>query len=233
MRLVEVLLRLQSADQEWEEKAQRYQQLKQQLQDEEPLAQRRQALAQQHKEHVATRAALKDAELQVASLSKKHEQVVQDLYGGRIRSPKELENLGQESKNLKQHISELEEHALRLMTQVDELASVEQADEEDLALFEQQLALDQREGLAEWKVLRARLQELKATREELGSQVPTRTLALYHELWRTKAGTPLAESSDSVCSTCRVHLSTHKAQLVQLGEKVVLCDGCGRILYTN
>ena len=233
MRSVQVLRQLQTADQEWDEKARRYQALKQQLQDQGPLEARRTAQRALEKKLAVTRTELKDVELQLAGLQEKNAQVVQDLYSGRIGSPRELENLRQESANLSQRIDRLEEHALLLMTEVDDLEEAAQRAKEELASFEQQQSPEHEAGLREYRVLRDRLLQLKGVREQLRAQLPGSELAFYEELCRRKSGVALSPVSQGLCLTCRVKLPLHKRELIQRGETIVVCDGCGRILYAG
>ena len=233
MPLVSVLCRLQESDLEWDVKGRRYQALKKQLQDRTPLVSRQEAQAAAEKTLSERRAELKNAELETASLQTKRESVVQDLYGGRITNAKELENLRHESGNLAARIEALEERVLELMMAVEELASQVSEGQEALTAFETRYASEQRTGLQEYKTLRARLQAIQALRQELEGQLPSNVLALYHELRRSKGGHALSISKDRLCQACHVRVPTNKARLLAARETVVVCDGCGRILYTD
>jgi len=233
MLLVSVLCQLQEADLEWDVKGRRYQALKKQLQDRTPLESRQEAQGADEKTLAERRAELKNAELETASLQTKRESVVQDLYSGRITSAKELDNLRLESENLAARIEALEERVLELMVAVEDLTLKVGEGEEALAAFQAEYASEQRSGLQEYKTLRARLQAIQSLRQELESQLPSNVLALYHELRRSKGGHALSKSKDRLCQACHVRVPTNKARLLAARETVVVCDGCGRILYSD
>jgi len=233
MLLVSVLCQLQEADLEWDVKGRRYQALKKQLQDRTPLESRQEAQGADEKTLAERRAELKNAELETASLQTKRESVVQDLYGGRITNAKELDNLRLESENLAARIEALEERVLELMVAVEDLTLQVGEGREALTAFQAQYESEQRSGLQEYKTLRARLQAIQALRQELEGQLPPNVLALYHELRRSKGGRALSKEQDRLCQACHVRVPTNKARLLAARETVVVCDGCGRILYSD
>ena len=121
MNLVEILCRLQTLDQEWEEKGRRFQALRQQLADQTPLESRREAQRRREMQLASRRRDLRDAELELASLQEKAREIETNLYSGHIRAPKELENLRRDGEQIKQRIAQLEDRILAAMTELDEL----------------------------------------------------------------------------------------------------------------
>ncbi|MCD6518337.1 MAG: hypothetical protein J7M05_00225 [Anaerolineae bacterium] len=231
MGLVQQLLRLQVIDREWDEKAQLYQTVRQKLIDQSELENRRRA--QQEKETALSeaRSKLRDAELELESLQNKAKQVEQDLYSGRIRSPRELESLRQDSEYLHKRIAEMEDRVLLAMTEVDDLEAAVQEGKEALQAFEENWAKEQANLTEQYKELRARLQELQTAREELRASLGRAELALYDELRKKKGGVALSPVKDGICQLCRVTVPSYKIELVEAGETIVTCEGCGRILY--
>ena len=231
MSLIGSLLQLQAVDQEWDEKAQLYQNVRQWLIDQSELESMRAAQADREAQLVARSAELRDAELELASLQDKVEGVERDLYSGRTTSPRELEALRQDGEYLRRRLSTIEDRALEQMEQVDELDASAQGGRVALADFEARWA-DEREALtAQYSALRARLQELKAERDALRSGLTRAPLALYDELRRSKGGVVLAEESEGVCQTCHVTVPAYKVQQLRTGAETITCEGCGRILH--
>ena len=231
MNLVEILCRLQTLDQEWEEKGRRFQALRQQLADQTPLESRREAQRRREMQLASRRRDLRDAELELASLQEKAREIETNLYSGHIRAPKELENLRRDGEQSKQRIAQLEDRILAAMTELDELEAASQQGAEELRAFESQWA-ETRESLTqEHKALRARLQELQTEREQTRSLLDRNVLALYDALRAQKGGQALAPLRDGLCQVCRVALPSFKIQSVETGESIITCEGCGRILY--
>ena len=231
MALIDRLLRLQGLDQEWDEKLLLYQSARAKLADQSELKAQRETQRQRSQRLATQRALLRDAELELESLQRRGRQVEVDLYSGRITAPRELESLRQDGEYLKRRISEAEDQALALMTEVDELESAVSKAQEALDAFEARWASERQSLSNQFRELHARLQQLKVARQEMRGTLDRATLALYEELRRSKNGEVLSPAIDCVCQTCRVSLPSRKASLLQSGETVVTCEGCGRILY--
>lgn len=231
MTLLQTLRKLQDVDQEWDEKAEIYKSVRQRLADESELKKRRDTLQQYEEELTSVRADLRNAELEYDSLEEKIEGVKEELYGGRVTSSKELSSLQEELEYLQRRLSELEERILEGMATVDDLEEAITSGREELETFEKEWR-EERESLrARYSTLRSRLEELKERREGFRARVDSGVLTLYDELRRKKKGRALAPVSDGICQICRVRVPSHKVQAIRSDERVIVCDGCGRILY--
>lgn len=231
MSLLRTLRRLQDVDQEWDEKAKVYKAVRKRLADESELQERRETLQQHEEELKLVQATLRNAELEYGSLEEKVEGVKEELYGGRVTSSKELSSLQEELDYLQRRLADFEDRILEGMTAVDELEEIISSGRESLESFEEAWT-EERESLrARYKTLRARLEVLKERREALRAEVDRGVLALYDELRKNKNGQALAPVSDRICQICRVRVPSHKVQAIGSDEQIIVCDGCGRILY--
>jgi len=230
MSLIRSLWRLQTIDQEWDAKAKHYQDIRQEIADASELEQRRQALRQLAEKLSVMRGGLRDGELELASLQEKAKQVDADLYGGRVTSSKELENLRRDEEQVKKRISKLEDQVLVAMTTVDDLEASVARDNEELLVFEEKRSIRHKALVVQYGELRTPLQQLKTDREKLRSELGRAELSLYDELRRTKGGVALAPVRDGVCQVCRVTVPSHKVRIAEKGDAVATCEGCGRIL---
>ena len=231
MTILQTLCRLQAVDQEWGEKGRLYQAVREKLTNPSELEARRATHEQDAQALAAARNTLRDAELEIASLTGKAKEVEKELYGGGVLSPRELEHLRQDSDHLKRHIAQLEDAALNGMSDVEARDRNVAQSERDLHAFEAAWAQERKTLTAQYQTLRARLQELQAAREQLRAALSAADLALYDELRAQKAGVALAPLKDDVCQTCHVMLPWHKARSVEQGTVIITCEGCGRILY--
>lgn len=227
----ELLVRLQGVDRDWDEKARLYESVKKQLADQSELVSRRTAHGRLADELSATRGDLRDGELALDSLHERVRKVEAELYSGRVRSPKELENLRKDSEHLRRRISQLEDRVLLAMTQVDELEEAARQGEQELRAFEVEWQETRRSFATQHEALRTSLKQLQQMREELRGQLGRAELGLYDELRAKKAGMALSLVKDGVCQTCRVTVPTYKARMVESRRAIVTCEGCGRILY--
>ena len=227
----ELLVRLQAVDRDWDEKERLYRSVKQQLSGRSDLARRRSAQSRLSGELSVTNSKLRDGELQLESLQERAKKVEAELYGGRVRSPKELDNLRKEGEHLRRRISQLEDRVLLGLTRADELEEAARKGEEELRGFEVRWNQEQQSLAEQYEALRTSLVEIRERREELRSQLGRGELGLYDELRTRKAGMALSPMRDRICQTCRVTVPTHKAQMVESRGAIVTCEGCGRILY--
>jgi len=232
MDLIQTLIRLALVDEEWDDKARRYQEARQRLTDLRELEERKTRQEALEASARAARTQLADLELELASLQERSRQVERDLYGGGIGSPRELENLRRESEQLRHRLAQLEDEGLELISRSDDLDARVQTGRADLEAFQAAWEAEMAAMREAYQTLRARLQELQGERERLRASVPARELALYDELRRTKGGRPLAPMRDGVCQVCHVVVPRHKALVAEGGQDAVAtCEGCGRILY--
>ena len=229
----EVLLRLQAVDRDLDEKAHLYKLVKQRLADQSELTSRRGAHRRLADQLSATKSKLRNGELALESLQERAEKAEAELYGGRIRSPKELENLRRGREYLRRQISQLEDEVLLAMTQLDELEEAARQGAEELRAFEAEWQQTYQSRIAQREALRRGLKELQQVREELRGQLGHAELGLYDELRARKAGVALSPMKDRICQTCRVRVPTRKAQMVESRQAIVTCEGCGRILYVG
>lgn len=232
MSTIRVLYRLQEVDREWDEKAQRFSEVRERLTDNSEIAARRQEQAKREKQLHEVYAKLQDAELELDGVDEKRKQVEEDLYSGEIASPRRLDDLRQDRDYLQRRTSTLEDRVLSLMTQFDTLQTAVTEGEQTLKALEK--SRDEERGTLgeEYKTLHARLRKLRSERQQLRAQVDPQTLSVYDQLRRTKGGRPLAAVQNGICQVCRVTLPSHKLETVRReSDELVLCDGCGRILY--
>ncbi|NLG29160.1 MAG: hypothetical protein GX557_14715 [Chloroflexi bacterium] len=232
MTSIETLCRLQAVDHEWGEKGHLYQALKDTLSNQAELTARREEHQHNTASLAAERTALRDAELELASVTAKVRAVDKSLYdeGGTL-SPRELEAMRQNSEHLKRRIDQLETQVLGSMARVEELDAQVTREGRDLQAFEAAWAREHDAQTTQYAALRARLQELRAERERLRADLATTELALYDELRAKKGGLALAPLKEGVCQVCHVTIPWHKARSVSQSSAIITCEGCGRILY--
>ena len=231
MSLIQSLCQLQDVDQEWDEKATKYKSVRQRLAGPSELESKREAQRCREKELLSMRARLRNAELEYESLEEKAEGIEGELYSGRAASARELSTLQEESEYTKRRLSDLEDRVLEGMTKVDGLQEAVESGRAELKDLKERWTAEQEILHTQYRELRARLQELKARREELRGEIGRAELALYDELLDKKHGKALAPVKGRVCQICRVRVPSNKIHVIQSGDRMATCDGCGRILY--
>src|SRR5579875_574719 len=173
------------------------------------------------------RAAQRDLDLQLEKLRAKVQADSDKLYSGRVRNPRELQDLQAEVEQDQRLISALED---RVLAQMDAVEAAERAAAE----------ADQRYAQAEeaWKreehaTLRQRGAELLARRQALVQQADPAALQTYEALRRSKGGLAVVRVLQHSCQGCRVGIPTSEEQRARLSSELVFCSSCGRILYAS
>jgi predicted nucleic acid-binding Zn-ribbon protein len=171
----------------------------------------------------------KTVEWELEDLQEKINHLGNRLYGGTIKNPKELVNLEQEVKDLRNKLGNKENELLELMTQAETIQGRVKASAQQLEALTQEWQQEQ-EGLKQRKVdAESRLAELSPSRQELAQQIDHEALKLYEQIRATKAQ-PIAKVEQGRCQGCRITLPTGVWQRAKAGD-LVQCGSCARILY--
>lgn len=151
------------------------------------------------------------------------------LFGGQIKSPRELASLQQEVEALKKRRSELEDKALELMGQV-ELTEASLAELEGrLKALEAEWHQQQRQLAAEIERLEGVVLRLKGERGQLSAGISAPAVEVYQRIKKQK-GNAVARVEQGRCRGCGIALSTAELQRVK-GGSLMQCGSCGRILF--
>lgn len=172
----------------------------------------------------------RNLELEIQSNTEKIRSTDEQLYSGRVRNPKELQEMQQEIQSLKNRNQELEDILL------DAMLNVENAEAE---LHQKQAALEQLTAdwendhqhlLDEQNKLQAEVEKQRQKREGALPPITPETLKVYNTLRPRKNNQPVALLIGGSCSVCRVEQDMAIIGEVRKGQKLIYCVSCGRIL---
>jgi predicted nucleic acid-binding Zn-ribbon protein len=169
-------------------------------------------------------------QMEAESLRERSAQLEQQLYGGTITNPRELESLRLEASNVSQQLDRRDLGLLELSVQAEDL-------HKRIAILEKELA-DQQEA---WQSRQAQLNEqlkklsaeeeiIAAQRANLAATLDQKELQKYESLRKGKGGRAVAKVERGLCQACRMSLPTQQLQRVRSGRQTVLCSSCGRML---
>jgi predicted nucleic acid-binding Zn-ribbon protein len=130
-------------------------------------------------------------------------------------------------------IRKLEDRILDLMSESEPLElnvkSAETALKEEKQNVESEKKAAQERTGADMK----QLAELEAERTQLASSIPPQVFSSYERIRKKRHGQAVAEASDGRCSACQLALRPQFFQELRMGDEVLFCESCGRILYYN
>jgi len=182
--------------------------------------------------HLATNH-LRSTEFETQQQRIKIEQTESSLYGGKIRNPKELQDLQNEAAALKRFLSVLEERQFEAMlVEEDTKTRYEQT-----SLQQDQVCKEYERRILDLNQEKERLlKDLASSDSErlaaLGS-IDAEDLAIYNQLRQKRRGIAVAKVVDRACSACGSTLNAALLNAAHSPNQICLCDTCGRILYTG
>ena len=229
MSVASQLYQLQEIDTELESDEQAVNQISRQIGDNKIIieAQNRLTAERQHLEELTKQQ--RSLEGDIEDIASKVTTVEKELYGGRVRNPKELTDLQHEAEGLKTRRAPLEDKALETMEQV-ELATGNAASlDSELKKIESEWQSQQKQLSADLEKLMTAIAVLKEKRQAQVAGIEPQTVAIYQEV-KKQRGTAVARVEQGLCRGCRISLPVSEFQKVRTGA-LVRCGSCGRILY--
>jgi hypothetical protein len=161
----------------------------------------------------------------------KIELVEASLYGGKIKNPKELQELQIELASLRRMLSTIEDKQIEIMMDVEEA-------EEKLMWCNEELLNAQKSQIERNADLRGEKTKLLTQVERLESErkatLPTITapdLSVYEQLRKSRNGVAVAKINSRSCNACGTTLTAALVQTTQTTGQITRCPTCGRILY--
>jgi predicted nucleic acid-binding Zn-ribbon protein len=179
----------------------------------------------------AERKKLRRAEDEVKAQRLKIEQTEATLYGGKVRNPKELQDMQNEVAALKRYLIVLEDRQLESMFSVEEAESAHAQAAQMLTQVEQSSQKSNAALLSEKNNLSEEVRHLQDERLAASSGIPAEDLALYNQLRQQRRGVAVAKVVDKNCSACGSTLSSVLLHATRSPNQISRCDTCGRILY--
>ena len=173
---------------------------------------------------------LRNKELELKSVEAKRNDEHEKLYSGRVTNPKELRDIQQDEENLNAHISELEGPILDLMDQVEAAKAVDATLSEQLSLAKRRWKDAVAHTQTETARLQAEIAALRPVRAALAPLVEKSLLRRYEDIRGHREGIGLAVTQNDTCPACHIKLTVHFMRLLRLGEELLCCENCGRII---
>lgn len=127
-----------------------------------------------------------------------------------------------------QRVEELE---IGRMLEIDERAAVVKAAEAALAKEKTRVAAEKATIDADASAASAELATLIAARGDLTKTIDARLLTTYETVAKQRKGTGISRVVDGLCEACRVRLRPHLYNQLRVGDQIIQCESCVRILY--
>jgi len=227
------LFRLQQIDTQIDQTLAKLQEIDRLLADDEAV---RQAQKTADELNAALRQAsqnLRQLEFAVKEQQLKIAQSETILYSGKVRNPKELQDLQKEIASFKNHLAALEDQQLDAMLAQEELQA--HLDDAQATLAQTRASYVERSAgwLGQKEQLNRGLERLQTERVTAVSPVSAEDLKTYESIRKRKSGVAVTSVKDGSCAVCGAAIRPSELQTARSAQELVFCSTCGRILYSG
>lgn len=229
----QVLYRLQQIDSQLDQANGRILEIERTLESNSELEQSKVNLSEAQNQLVSAQSSLRDAEQLVQDQCIKIAQSEAALYGGKIRIPKELQDLQNEVVSLKKYLIVLEDRQLEQMEAVE--AAQDRLDNAQSIVDQLEASWSEQTAHLKNEASKARIviNRLEAERNAALNPITPELLQIYEGLRRQRNGIAVAILSGKSCSACGTTLTPAVVQSVQVSPTFIRCPTCNRILYSG
>ena len=223
---------LQKVDLTWTKVRQRLMEIQKLLGESEELIQVRGRVAETESELHDWRGKQHDAELESLSLAARIKSTEDQLMGGTIHNPKELEALQANLDSMLRHRTQVEDSAVEAMVLADGFDSQLGELRQSLTQLEDQW----RSGQAELREQETKMKHnyvlLKRKRDALAAEMSPDLLNRYEQMRKRRGGVAVAPVHNGECGACHVQAPTGVLSALQSNRnELVVCTSCGRYLF--
>lgn len=231
MRPVILLAQLNDADLAVDALKSRLAEIAEALREPAALAAARRALAEAEAQLARCRSVTADAELAQQSAGDKLARAEQQLYGGKIHNPRELEDAERNVQQQRSHRVQAEERTLEALIACEEATAQHAERQAEVARLAESWQIQQARLRAEQAQRKARLPAALARQAAARRAVSPQMLTLYDGLRPRRGGRAVAALDGDVCSVCLVAVSPSKLAAARSGDELAYCENCGRLLW--
>jgi len=170
---------------------------------------------------------------QVKEKKLKRELTQSNLFSGKVRNPKELQDLQAETQALDRTIAKLEDEQLQAMMAFEETTNALHQAEKELQQVLDRKASQNSLLIGEKHKIESEIPQVDAQRQALIEQLDKEIFMVYRTLLKSKAGIAVAEVNDDTCSACGVTVPPADIQAAKSPNIIAYCKNCGRILVKS
>ena len=203
------------------------------LGESQALAEARVLLAQEEESLAELQHNQRLGEWEVEDLRAKIALLEEKLYAGSVKNPKELASLQSQVENLKRRRRELEDKVLDIMTEAETMQKRLSITSAEAERIEEKWREEQASLLREQAELSTALAALDQKRKDLISRIDAASLELYQVLKDKRQGRAVAKVEQGMCQGCRIVLPMSELQRARMGQELVQCSSCERILFVS
>ena len=148
-----------------------------------------------------------------------------------VKTNEEYKAMQRQIENTQASIGGKEEQILLIMEEAEGLQGNVKARQKELEEGQKRVRAMEADLEAEGSRLRAELEKEKQQRGEIVKVIDADLLRQYERVAGARNGIAIAEAKDEHCQVCHVRLRPQVYNEIRIGDRILSCDSCGRILY--
>lgn len=173
----------------------------------------------------------KEAELELAAKEEGTKKLQAQLY--QLKTNKEYQAMLQQIEDSKADASVIEDKILESLEKIDKVKSdIEQEKqrlkEEERVFFEQKKKVEDK-----IKEIDEQLARLEAQRKQSLSDIDKKILSQYERILTNREWLAIVSVKNNSCQGCNMHVPPQVINLIRMYERIITCEVCNRILYTE
>ena len=160
-------------------------------------------------------------------------QTEENLYSGRISSPKELSQLQKKSAEYKNSKESREEKIINLLYLVEEDENKLVVYRKQMKKLKQDLESFKRKEKTRIAELRSKADEIQNKVNELDESLPEGLKEFFKRSVKVMKGIVVAPVKEGTCGSCHIILSQALLETIKKGDtgSIPICENCGRGLF--
>jgi predicted nucleic acid-binding Zn-ribbon protein len=164
-----------------------------------------------------------------------HEQKISKLKGQMMeaKNNEQYHAFQHEIDFCQQEIGRNEERTLVLLGDAEPLEKNLKAAEAALAVEKKDVDAEKKKAHDRTAADRQEIEKLKAERVKILAEMTPKVASEYERIRKGRAGVAIAEAVNGRCAKCNIMLRPQFLQELKLGNAIMVCESCRRILYYN
>jgi predicted nucleic acid-binding Zn-ribbon protein len=173
---------------------------------------------------------MRELEWDVDEINRQVSEEESRMYGGKVKNPKELQDLQKDVGLRQERRRKIEERELEIMSDVDATQAELQRAQEELSKVRTAWDENQRNLAERQTVTIDAIEACRVKRSQVSISVTPQSISIYEKLRREKRGRAVSKVERSTCLGCRIALPMGLISRIR-GRDFAYCPSCGRILY--
>lgn len=171
----------------------------------------------------------KEEELEIRSKEENIKKFQIQLFS--LKTNKEYQAMIKEIEGLKAEVSIIEEEAINLLDEIDNLETDINKEKENLKIEENKYLQEKRKIEERANQIDQSLEDLEFKRKQKTPEVENKILSLYERILKNRDYLAIVLVKEGACKGCNMTVTPQIINEIKMNDRIVSCEICNRILY--